>query len=260
MGLHDDPNKKFLIKIDAEAHKFGDFRYEPEIVLINKFEVFTSVNATPASIIFSTKLCSILERSKGRDFYDIITLAGLHNANEDYIAKRFEFGQLKEEYFGPVHLQEKVLTAIADINWNDKVKDLERFLFDNKEAKKLQLFNSWVSDKLFFKAFGLTYENRIIIDTSLKNIIKLRLNHQNPRYEISIRVNGTKKIILKSNRTCHDVKAGFKSTTGSKSLKNLKGIIDYELDYTDKTKSIFCLELNDNSSEPVNMEVQFVQN
>jgi len=258
-GLHDDPNKKFLIKIDAEAHKYGDFHYEPQNVLINKFEVFTSVNATPPDIILSTKLCSILERSKGRDFYDIITLSGLQKANEEYIAKRFEFGQLKEEYFGPVHLQEKILTAIADIKWNDKIKELERFLFNEKEAKKLQLFDSWIIDKLFYKTFGLNYENGIVIDTSLKKIIKLRLNTRNPEYEISIRVNEIKKIIIKSNRPYSGVKAGFKSITGSKSLLNLEGKLVNQLDYTDKTKSIFCLESNNDSSEAINLEIQFME-
>jgi predicted nucleotidyltransferase component of viral defense system len=257
MGLHDDPNKKFLIKIDAEAHKYGDFSYTPEIAMINRFDVFTSVKATPASIILSMKFCSILERSKGRDFYDIIALSGLYKADEAYIASRFKYGLLKEEYYGPVHLQEKILSAVATIRWDDKVKDLERFLFNENEAKKLLMFKSWISDRSFFKVFGLTYENGVLTDTRLMSTGKLRLNTQNRKHEISI-PDDTKMVVVTSNRTCPDVKAGFKSTSGSMSLNRLGGSTVHKFEYSDKTKSIFSLELDGECSEAANFEVQMV--
>ena len=257
MGLHDDPNKKFLVKIDAEAHHYDDFSYTPEIAMINKFDVFTSVKAMPASIILSTKLCSILERLKGRDFYDIIALSGKYVANEEYIGSRFKYGLLKEEYYGPVHLQEKILCAVAAVHWDDKVRDLERFLFNENEAKKLQFFKTWLTDKTLFNAFGLMYENNVLIDARHKKTIKLRLNSQNTKYEISI-PEDTQLIKLTCSRTCPDVKAGFKSTSGSMSLNRLGGDTVTRFNYSDKTKRFFCLELDGESEEGVNFELKLL--
>jgi len=40
-GIHNDPRKKFFVKLDAQAHNYGDFSYTPEDRIINRFEVFT---------------------------------------------------------------------------------------------------------------------------------------------------------------------------------------------------------------------------
>jgi predicted nucleotidyltransferase component of viral defense system len=275
MGLHDDPNKKFLVKIDAEAHSYGEFSYEPEQRLINKFDVYTSVSSTPADVILSTKLCSILERSKGRDFFDIVTLSEKFKANEGYLSGRFEFGQLREKYFGPVHLQESILAVTQKVNWKDKLKDAERFLFNEKEANKILRFRNWVEDTLFFRTFGLARENGVITDPrpglgkeDIKRLglhpqnpgmdtIRFRLNPRNPRYEMSIRVNETNRILIEGNRNFPDVRAGFKSTTGIEELFALPDSTDHQIDYQDRTKSIFYLELNRDSTKPVNLEVRF---
>ncbi len=263
MGLHDDPNKKFLVKIDAEAHTYGEFDYEPEHVLINKFEVFTPISATPADVILSTKLCSILERSKGRDFYDIIFLSGLFKANEAYISNRFEFGQLKEKYFGPVHLQERIMAATENVNWDEKAMDVERFIIYEKETKKIRLFRNWVIDNLFFRTFGLACKKGMVIDarpvTEGMDTIKLRLNHRNPRYEISIPVNETKRIRIEGSRKFPDVRTGFKSIAGSEELHNMPDAAMHQTEYTDSTRSILCLELNMESPDPVNLEVRFLK-
>ncbi|KPL10704.1 MAG: hypothetical protein AMS26_21205, partial [Bacteroides sp. SM23_62] len=85
-GLKDLPGRKFFIKIDAQKHDFGSYSYEVETQLINRFDVFTPVNCAPDSMILATKLCSILERSKGRDFYDIVELVKTTKPDIDYIS------------------------------------------------------------------------------------------------------------------------------------------------------------------------------
>ena len=89
-GLKDLPGRKFFIKIDAQKHDFGSYTYEVETQLIDRFDVFTPVHCAPDSMILATKLCSILERSKGRDFYDIVELVKTTKPDIDYISNRLK--------------------------------------------------------------------------------------------------------------------------------------------------------------------------
>ena len=86
VGIKDVPGRNFFIKIDAQKHVFGSYSYMPDTRLLNRFDVFTPVNSAPDSMILATKLCSILERSKGRDFYDIVEL--VKTTKPDFPGKR----------------------------------------------------------------------------------------------------------------------------------------------------------------------------
>lgn len=147
-GIKDVPGRKFFIKIDAQKHVFGTYSYKVETQLLNRFDVFTPVNCAPDSMILATKLCSILERSKGRDFYDIVELIKTTKPDLDYISNRLEFGRLKKKYCGPETYVELVRPIIESVDWTDKMKEIEKFLFNPDEAKKVQMFSSYATDEL----------------------------------------------------------------------------------------------------------------
>jgi len=139
-GLKDIPGRKYFIKIDVQKHDFGSYSYEAETRVLNRFDVFTPVHSAPDSMILATKLCSILERSKGRDFYDIIELVKTIKPDMDYVINRFKFGRLKKDYTGPESYIELVLPRLEKIDWLDKTREIEKFLFFPDEAKKVQIF------------------------------------------------------------------------------------------------------------------------
>ena len=146
--LKDFPGRKFFIKIDAQKHDFGSYAYEVETPLINRFDVFTPVNCAPDSMILATKLCSILERSKGRDFYDIVELVKTTKPDIDYISNRLKFGSIKKEYAGPKSYLELVRPVLETVDWIDKTREIEKFLFNPDEAKKVQMFPSYATDEV----------------------------------------------------------------------------------------------------------------
>ncbi len=147
-GIKDVPGRKFFIKIDAQKHVFGSYSYMADTRLLNRFDVFTPVNSAPDSMILATKLCSILERSKGRDFYDIVELVKTTKPDLDYISNRLEFGRLKKKYLGPESYVELVRPVLKTVDWPDKTKEIEKFLFNPDEAKKVQMFSSYATDDL----------------------------------------------------------------------------------------------------------------
>jgi predicted nucleotidyltransferase component of viral defense system len=147
MGIKDAPDRKFFIKIDAEKHEYGDFSYDPETSILNRFDVFVPLRCGPLSFILSTKMCAILERAKGRDFYDITELVKLTRANIDYIRKRMEFGRLKQVYSGPESYTTLALVALRTIDWEDKTREISKFLLDPPESDKVLWFKKFATEE-----------------------------------------------------------------------------------------------------------------
>jgi hypothetical protein len=146
-GLKDIPGRKFFVKLDAQKHDFGSYVYEPEIKILNRFDVFVPVRCAPDSMIFATKLCSILERSKGRDFYDIIELAKMIRPDIGYISNRLEFGRLNKKYSGPGTYLELIGPVLMKTDWEDKTREIEKFLFDPAESEKVRLFPVYATNE-----------------------------------------------------------------------------------------------------------------
>ncbi len=147
-GFKDVPGRKFFVKIDAQKHKYGSYSYIPETKVLNRFDVFTLIKCAPDSMILATKLCSIIERSKGRDFYDIVELVKTIRPDMDYIAKRLEFGRLKTKYSGPDSYIRLVRPVLMTVDWRDKTTEIEKFLFNPEEAKKVQMFPVYATEEL----------------------------------------------------------------------------------------------------------------
>jgi predicted nucleotidyltransferase component of viral defense system len=147
-GFLDVPGRKFFIKIDAQKHNYGSYTYVHETKVLNRFDVFTLVRCAPDPMILATKLCSILERSKGRDFYDIIELVKTTRPDVDYIANRLEFGRIKIKYTGPDSYVELIKPVLQKIDWMDKTREIEKFLFNPNESKKVQMFPVFATEEL----------------------------------------------------------------------------------------------------------------
>ena len=147
-GLKDIPGRKFFIKLDAQKHDFGSYSYKMETQVLNRFDVFVPVNCAPDSMILATKLCSILERSEGRDFYDIVELVKTTKPDIDYIANRLEYGRVNKKYSGPGSYVELVRPVLENIDWIDKTKEIEKFLFNPDEALKVKMFLSFATEEV----------------------------------------------------------------------------------------------------------------
>jgi predicted nucleotidyltransferase component of viral defense system len=145
-GLRDVPGRKFFVKIDAQKHDFGSYTYSMETHVLNRFDVFTPVNNAPNSMILATKLCSILERSKGRDFYDIVELVKTTRPDIEYIANRLQYGRINKEYTGPMTYIDLLRPVLETVDWIDKKREIEKFLFKTDEANKVQLFLSFATE------------------------------------------------------------------------------------------------------------------
>ena len=135
-GISGHREEKILIKLDAEPQKF---KYAPERVVINKFDVFTGIKVVPADILLARKFYAILARPRamGRVFYDAVFLSGKTNPDFAYLKERASIAD-KEG------LKSTLLEHCAKLDFKLLAKDVEQFLFSPDDAKKVLLFLEYV--------------------------------------------------------------------------------------------------------------------
>jgi predicted nucleotidyltransferase component of viral defense system len=137
-GFTGHQEKKLLIKIECEPHHYT---YEPVKPIIQKFNVFTQIFAPSPDILLSMKTGAVLERGKGRDFYDFIFLSGFTEPDFGYLEKKFGI-------INHAQLYERILESCKKTNFKLKSRDFEKLVFDPAETKKVLLFEEYILQKL----------------------------------------------------------------------------------------------------------------
>jgi len=134
-GISPLQEEKVCIRVDTAAQGYD---YQPEIKILNKFDVFTQIRVTPVSLLLSQKIFAAVnrKRAKGRDFYDITFL--LAQTTPDY-----DFLNLKMEIDSPEKLRQWVLGIIEDYDFDALAEDVGHFLLRQNEQQRVILFKSF---------------------------------------------------------------------------------------------------------------------
>lgn len=128
--------EKILVQLDTAPHGFA---YQPERVIVNKFDIFTEVKVTPIDIILSQKIYAIFNRKtqKGRDFYDVVFLLSKTRPNYGYLKMKIGVDSGKE-------LKRKLLNFCAGLDFKRLGDDVRPFLFDAQDTAKVELFERYI--------------------------------------------------------------------------------------------------------------------
>lgn len=133
--------QKLLIRVDSAAQ---GYQYQPEVRILNKFDVFTEVRTASLSLLLSHKIYTAVNRKrpKGRDFYDITFLAGRSKPDYGFLAQKLGVNAAEE-------LREALLKRVEVFDFNALAEDVQPFLMDNAQVKRVRLF------KLFWEQVDL---------------------------------------------------------------------------------------------------------
>lgn len=128
--------EKLLIQIDTEPQGFF---YKPDKLIINKFDVFLRIKAVPLDILLAQKLYAIFKRKRamGRDFYDAVFLFGKTGPNFAYLRSKLKINNMGE-------LKTKLLLKCKELNFKHLAKDVETFLFNPADSKKVLFFCDYI--------------------------------------------------------------------------------------------------------------------
>jgi predicted nucleotidyltransferase component of viral defense system len=135
-GLSGHQEEKILIQLDTEPQHFP---FHPETLILNRFDVFVAIPCTPPDLLLAQKFFAIFNRRqpKGRDFYDATFLLAKTRPNYDYL-------MLKSGISSPSELRSRVLDHLAKIDLEAAARDVEPFLFEPNEVKRVQHFDTFI--------------------------------------------------------------------------------------------------------------------
>ena len=136
-GLSEMSEHRILIQVDTVPQNFD---YIPDKPLLNKFDVFTQINAVPKDLLLAQKIFASVNRKRimGRDFFDIVFLYGI-GASPDFAYLKKNIGVGDE-----VALKKFLLKKTASLNFEELARDVEPLLFDPRDRRKVLLFREFV--------------------------------------------------------------------------------------------------------------------
>lgn len=135
--VSDMQEEKIMIQIDTIPHGFD---YKKDAKILNKFDVFTQIFTTPIDILLSQKIYAALnrKRAKGRDFFDIVFLIPQTKPNYEYLKMKLDVKNSEE-------LKKMLLKETADLNFDELAKDIEPFLINSEDSKKVKMFREYIN-------------------------------------------------------------------------------------------------------------------
>ena len=138
LGLSGHREEKILIKIDSEAQ---EFKYAPQRIILNKFDVMAAISVVPVDILLSQKFFAILKRRRavGRDFYDAMFLAGKTKPNFTYLKAKAGIGGMES-------LKEALEQRCKGLNFKQLARDTAALVFVPGEAQKIALFSEFIEN------------------------------------------------------------------------------------------------------------------
>ena len=129
-------NEKIMIQLDTVPHAFD---YQRDLLILNKFDVFTQVYTTPLDLLLSQKIYAALNRTraKGRDFYDIVFLLPQTKPNYEYLKMKLGITNGQD-------LAEALISRTVDFNFTELARDVEPFLINPNNSKKIKMFIPYI--------------------------------------------------------------------------------------------------------------------
>jgi len=122
--------EKIIIQIDTVAQGFD---YQPEVKILNKFDVFTEIRVPSLDILLSQKIYTAVSRKrpKGRDFFDITFLFSRTKPDFGFLSQKMDIDT-------PERLRREILERIEEYDFHQLANDVSPFLMKKEEVKRVE--------------------------------------------------------------------------------------------------------------------------
>lgn len=119
--------ERFLIKIEIQDQRVD---YKPSVINIKSCGFFVSFPVPPDSVLCAMKVAAMLDRQKGRDFYDAMFLLGQTSPDYSFLKVRCGISNLTE-------LKQETKKILQTVDLKVKMKDFEHLLFNRNNSKRI---------------------------------------------------------------------------------------------------------------------------
>lgn len=135
LGMSGYKEERFLIKVESQDQ---GIEYTPVITHIKGCGFFFPFPVPSDGILCSMKIAAALNRSKGRDFYDLMFLLAQAKPDYDFLSKCCGVYNLQELKQATTHL-------LKTVDLKKKQKDFEHLLFNKAHSEKILQFANFIN-------------------------------------------------------------------------------------------------------------------
>ncbi len=127
LGLTGHHEERFLIKVESQDQLV---QYKPEIANIKGCGFFFPMPVPPDKVLCAMKVSAMLDRQKGRDFYDAMFLLSQTSPDYTFLKQRCGISSLEE-------LKKEAAVIFKTVDLKSKMKDFEHLLFNKNNSTRI---------------------------------------------------------------------------------------------------------------------------
>lgn len=135
LALSGHRSERFLIKVESQDQ---GIKYETKMINIKGCGFFFPFPVPADGVLCSMKIAAMLNRSKGRDFYDLMFLLSQVRPDYDFLSKRCGINKLDE-------FKEITYKHLETVDLKSKQKDFEHLLFNRTNSERILRFGDFVT-------------------------------------------------------------------------------------------------------------------
>lgn len=130
LGLTGHREERLLLKVEAQDQGVA---YMPIVANVNRMGFFFSVQVPPVDVLCAMKFTAILNRQKGRDFYDTMFLLSKTYPNWDFLSMETGISCMDE-------LKKAIKERLKGVDLNHKKRDFVHLLMNGNNADRILRF------------------------------------------------------------------------------------------------------------------------
>jgi predicted nucleotidyltransferase component of viral defense system len=127
LGLSHHREERFLIKVESQDQNIN---YVPELTNIKGCGFYFPMSVPPDDVLCAMKVSAMLDRQKGRDFYDAMFLLSQTLPDFYFLKEKSGVSSLEE-------LKARAKSVIQSVDLRSKMKDFEHLLFDKRNSERI---------------------------------------------------------------------------------------------------------------------------
>lgn len=134
LGLSGHKDERFMLKLESQDQGIP---YEPTLGFIKGCGLFFSFPVPSDGVLCAMKIAAMLNRGKGRDYYDVMFLLAQTQPDYRFLAARCGIHDLPE-------LKAAVETSLRSVDLRQKRKDFEHLLFQRDNSQRILHFREFI--------------------------------------------------------------------------------------------------------------------
>ena len=134
LGISGHREARFLLKIEAHDQQTP---YEPVMEFIKGCGLFFPFPVPSEAVLCAMKIAAMLDRCKGRDYYDVIFLLYRTEPDYQFLCHRFAIHNLAE-------LKSAIEKSLQAVDLRQKQKDFEHLLFYRDHSRRILHFAEFI--------------------------------------------------------------------------------------------------------------------